>query len=86
MGLISLTWVFCHNMVQIHLEVIEILSFSCFVLLLVKADANHLAVPNCRQEGPEALNRSPEYTGQSQTFNFEIRVTFDQGPKDDLGL
>ena len=23
-----------------------------------------------------ALNRSPEYTGQSQTFNFEIRVTF----------
>ena len=24
------------------------------------------------QEGHEALNRSPEYTGQSQTFNFEI--------------
>ena len=22
--------------------------------------------------GHEALNRSPEYTGQSQTFNFEI--------------
>ena len=33
------------------------------------------------QEGPEALNRSPEYTGQSQTFNFEIWVTFDQGQR-----
>ena len=36
MGLISLTWVFCHNLVKIHLVPIEILSFSCFVLLLVK--------------------------------------------------
>ena len=27
---------------------------------------------NLKQEGHEALNRSPEYTGQSQTFNFEI--------------
>ena len=25
-----------------------------------------------KQEGHEALNRSPEYTGQSQTFNFKI--------------
>ena len=25
-----------------------------------------------KQEGPEALNRSPEYTGQNQTFNFKI--------------
>ena len=25
-----------------------------------------------RTRGPMALNRSPEYTGQSQTFNFEI--------------
>ena len=25
-----------------------------------------------KHEGPEAQNRSPEYTGQSQTFNFEI--------------
>ena len=25
-----------------------------------------------KQEGHEALNRSPEYIGQSQTFNFEI--------------
>ena len=24
-----------------------------------------------KQEGHQALNRSPEYTGQSQTFNFE---------------
>ena len=28
-----------------------------------------------------ALNRSPEYTGQSQTFNFEIWVTFAQGQR-----
>ena len=28
--------------------------------------------PNLKQKGHEALNRSPEYTGQSQTFNFEI--------------
>ena len=27
---------------------------------------------NLKQEGPEALNRSPEYTGQNQTFNFKI--------------
>ena len=50
MGLISLTWVFCHNLVKIHLVVIEILSFSCSVLLLVKADGNHLAVPNCKKK------------------------------------
>ena len=48
MGLISLTWVFCYNLVKIHLMVIEILSFSCSVLLLAKADGNHLAVPNCK--------------------------------------
>ena len=46
MGLISLTLVFCHNLVKIHLEVIEILSFSCSVLLLAKANGDHLAVPN----------------------------------------
>ena len=34
-----------------------------------------------QQEGPEALNRSPEYTGQNQTFNFKIWVIFDQGQK-----
>ena len=33
---------------------------------------------NLKQEGHEALNRSPEYTGQSQTFNFEIWMTFGQ--------
>ena len=43
MGLISLTWLFCHNLDKIHLAVIEILSFSCPVLLLVKADCDHLA-------------------------------------------
>ena len=50
MGLISLTWVFCHNLVKIHIEVIQILSFTCFVLLLVKADGDHLAVPNCKKK------------------------------------
>ena len=49
-GLISLNWVFCHNLVKIHLEVIEILSFSCSVLLLVKADGDHFAVPNCKKK------------------------------------
>ena len=33
------------------------------------------------QEGHEALNRSPEYTGQSQTFNFEIWMSFGQGQR-----
>ena len=46
MGLISLTWVFCHNLVKIHLVVIEILSLSCSVQ--VKADGVHLALPNCK--------------------------------------
>ena len=50
MGLISLTWVFCHCLVKVHLEVIEMLSFSCSVLLLVKADGNHLAVTNCKKK------------------------------------
>ena len=49
MGLISLNWVFCHNLVKIHLVVIEILSFSCSVLLLVKADGNLFPVPNCKK-------------------------------------
>ena len=49
MGPISLTWVFCHNLVKIHSVVIEILSFSCSVLLSVKEDGDHLAVPNCKK-------------------------------------
>ena len=49
MGLISLTWVFYHNLIKIHLVVIEMLSFSCSVLLLVKADGDHFAVPNCKK-------------------------------------
>ena len=49
MGHLLLTWVFCNNLVIIHLVVIEILSFSYFVLLLVKADCDHLAVPNCKK-------------------------------------
>ena len=55
MGLISLTWVFCHYLVKIHSVVIEILSFTCSVLLLVKADGDHLAVPNCKKS--KQLNR-----------------------------
>ena len=49
MGLISLTWVICNNLVNIYLVTIKILSFSCSVLLLVKADGDHLAVPNCKK-------------------------------------
>ena len=48
MGLISLACVFCHNLVKSHLVVLEILSFSCSVLIFVKADGDHLAVPNCK--------------------------------------
>ena len=48
MGLISLTWVFTSNLVKIHSVVIEILSFSSSVLLLVKAGGDHFAVPNCK--------------------------------------
>ena len=55
MGLISLTWVFCHNLVKIHLVVIEILSFSCSLLLLVKADGDHLAVSNCIKKKQNGL-------------------------------
>ena len=46
MGLISLTWVFGHNLVKIHLVVIEIFMFCATV---VKADGKHLAVPNCKK-------------------------------------
>ena len=52
MGLISVTWVFCHSFVKIHfgdLAVIEILSVSCSVLFLVKADGDHFVVPNCKK-------------------------------------
>ena len=50
MGLLSFTWVFCHNLVKSHVVVIQILSFSCSVLFLVKADGNHLAMPNCKKK------------------------------------
>ena len=55
MGLISFIWVFCHNLVKIHLAVIEILSFSCSVLLLVKEDGEHLAMPNCKKKNQNGL-------------------------------
>ena len=49
MGLISLTWIFCQNLIKIDLVVNEILSFSCSVVLSVNADGDHLAVPNCKK-------------------------------------
>ena len=33
MGLILLTWIFCHNLVITHLVVIEILSFFMFCVI-----------------------------------------------------
>ena len=56
MDLILLTCVFYHNLVKLHLVVIEILSFSCSVLLLVKADGNHLAVQNYQKKKSKWLN------------------------------
>ena len=44
------------------------LAWQTFPLLILVSPDNL----NIEQEGHEALNRSPEYTGQSQTFNFEI--------------
>ena len=48
MGLISLTWEFCLNLVKIYCVVIVILLFLYSVLFLATADGNHLAVPNCK--------------------------------------
>ena len=45
------------QLVKIHLLVIEILSFSCFVLLSVKADGDHLAVPNCKKNRNGLMQR-----------------------------
>ena len=49
--------VFCHNLVKIYLVVIEILSFSCSVLLLIKADGDHLAVPNGKKNQNGLMQR-----------------------------
>ena len=44
-----------------------------FVFILWNGETCHsLTKYHKEQEGPEALNCSPEYTGQSPTFNFEI--------------
>ena len=51
--MVSLTWVFSHNLDKIHLVVIEILLFSCSV----KADGNHLAVPNCKKDQNGLMQR-----------------------------
>ena len=37
------------NLVEIHSAIIEILSFSCFVLFLVTANDGHFGVPNCKK-------------------------------------
>ena len=55
MGLISLTWVFCHNLVKIHLVVIERLSFSCSVLLLVRQMATILQCQIAKKEKKNGL-------------------------------
>ena len=49
MGLISLTWGIFHNLVKINSLVIEILSFTCSVLFIVKADGDHLEVPKIQK-------------------------------------
>ena len=51
MGLTSLTWVFGHNLVKIHLVVTDILSFfQVLSYLLVTADGDYLAMPNCKKK------------------------------------
>ena len=53
------------------------LNFRSGGLTRFKCQANNVVKGNfsnssAKQEGPEALNPSPEYTGQNQTFNFKI--------------
>ena len=38
------------NVVKIHSAVIEILSFSCSVLFLVRANGDHLGMPNYKNK------------------------------------
>ena len=54
MGLILLTWLFCHNLVKIHLVVIEILSFSCSVQLFSKGRWQ----PSCSAEMQKKKNQN----------------------------
>ena len=67
MGLILLTWVFCHNLVTIHLVIIELLSFSCSMLFLVMADGECPAMPNCKQS--EWLNAKKAVTIALRVFS-----------------
>ena len=53
-------------------------NFGGFKLVTNLKETKEAKCKNYEQEGHEALNRSPEYTGQSQTFNFEIWMTFGQ--------
>ena len=91
MGLISLKWVFCHNLVKINLVVIKILSFSCSVLLLVKADGDRLAVPNCKKKKKkkktayvniivkQSRNNSIEHFFRFYTLLFSVRDAIGTG-------
>ena len=48
---------------------------TLFISVLLKFQLSNICQyleKNIETRGPMALNRSPEYTGQSQTFNFEI--------------
>ena len=71
MGLISLTRALCHDLVKIHLVVIEILSFAHSMLLIVKADGDHLAVPN-RKKKSKWLNA--KITAIQSWYNSTERV------------
>ena len=37
------------NLIKVHSAIIEILSFSCFVIFLVMADGSHLGMPYCKK-------------------------------------
>ena len=39
---------FDKNLVQFHYAVIEKLSFSCSVIILLTANGGHLGMPNCK--------------------------------------
>ena len=61
LGLISLTWVFCHNSVKIHLQVIEISSFSCSVLLFVEPLARRSCYNFCSVYVRASVRICPEH-------------------------
>ena len=59
--------------------VIEILSFSCSVLLLVKADGDHLAVPNCKIKIKKIILIQSWYNSVERYFQFYTLLFFSKG-------